>query len=1066
MWIVRLALRRPYTFIVMALLIVLAGGLTITRMSTDIFPEIDIPVVSVIWSYNGVAPEEMEKRIVTVSERAFTTTVNDIEHMESQSMNGVSVIKIFFQPGARVEAAVAQLTSVSQTILRILPPGITAPLIIRYSASSVPILQLAASSPQLSESALYDFGLNFVRTQLATVQGASIPLPYGGKARMIMVDLDPEAMLAKGVTATEVSGAVNAQNLILPAGTAKMGDREYSIRLNSSPEAVEALNDLPIRTVNGAVVTIRDVAQVRDGFAVQGNIVRQDGRRGTLLTVLKSGGASTLDVVARIKAALPRVRATLPPSMALKTLFDQSRFVRAAVTGVIHEALIAACLTAAMILLFLGSWRSTLIVAVSIPLSILCAILGLSAMGQTLNVMTLGGLALAVGILVDDATVTIENIHRNQALGKPLTLAILHGAEQIATPALVSTLSICIVFVPVFFLTGSAKSLFSPMAMSVVISMLASYALSRTLVPVMVQSLMKHETRHTETTERTGRPGIFTGIHLGFMAWFGRLLGGYEKALIWCLDHRRSAVGFFAVVCSVSFLLVPLIGRDFFPQVDAGEFRLHVRAPAGTRVEQTERIFGAVEAAIRNAVPTEELGLILDNIGLPAGGVNLAFSDSGTVGPADGEILVSLKEGHKPTWQYVKALRRSLKAEFPQLTFFFQASDIVSQILNFGLPAPIDIQVVGRNQLLTYPIAKAITEQIAKVSGAADVHLHQIVSSPELFLTVDRARASQIGVTQRDIANNLLIALSSSGQAAPNYWLNPKNGVNYAVAVQTPQRRIDSIASLQQLPVATTGLVVPQQLGNLATLERRSSVALVSHYNVQPVFDIYANVQDRDLGGVAADIQTVLKPFEAKLPPGATITMRGQVQSMNASFLGLGLGLCVAIVLVYALMVVNFQSWLDPFIIMMALPGALAGILWMLFVTQTTLSVPALMGAIMSVGVATANSILVVSFAKDQQALGDSAPVAALAAGTTRLRPVMMTALAMVIGMLPMALGWGEGAEQNAPLGRAVIGGLICATFATLFVVPVIYAALRQRNPPVHNDDPYLFPQDADKALV
>ncbi|WP_392533072.1 efflux RND transporter permease subunit [Nostoc sp. C117] len=1064
MWIVRLALRRPYTFVIGAILIMVLGVVTITQMATDIFPEINIPVVSVIWSYNGVAPEEMEQRIVTVSERAFTTTVNDIEHIESQSLSGVSVIKVFFQPGAKIEAAVAQVTSITQTILRVLPPGITPPLIIRYNASSVPILQMSVSSKSLSEQELYDNGNNFLRTQLATVQGASVPLPYGGKPRQIMVDIDPQALFAKGLSATDVTAAISAQNLILPAGSAKLGDREYSVRLNSSPQAIEALNNLPIKQINGTTIYIRDVAQVHDGFAVQTNIVRRNGRRSSLLTVLKNGGASTLDVVARIKQTLPGIQATLPKELDLDLLFDQSLFVKASIQGVLTEGLIAACLTAAMILLFLGSWRSTLVVAISIPLSILCSIIVLRLVGQTLNIMTLGGLALAVGILVDDATVEIENIHRNLGQGKPIEQAILDGAQQIAVPAFVSTLAICIVFVPVVFLTGVAQSLFIPLGMAVVFAMLASYLLSRTIVPMLANFLLRSEvhlyTAHEEDnhnghlSSQVVKKDIFWLIHERFNRQFENFRQNYRNTLAWTLSHRRSAFVIFGAFWVSALVLLPFIGQDFFPQVDAGQFRLHVRAPAGTRVEETERIFTQVEDVIRQTIPKQELEIILDNIGLPVGGINLAFSDSATIGAGDGEILVALKEGkHHPTWQYVKELRQKLTAQFPQLNFFFQPADIVTQILNFGLPAPVDVQVIGpaRNRKANYKIAKQIKTKIAQIPGAVDVHLHQVLDAPELRINVDRSQAQRIGLTQRDVANNLLTSLSSSGQTSPNYWLDPVKGVSYLIAVQVPQYKLNSLAKLENTPIAGNSNS-PQLLSNLAVVQRGTAASVVNHYNVQPVFDIYANVQGRDLGGVAGDLYKIVAEFQHKLPRGSSIIVRGQVETMNKSFLGLEVGLIFAIGLVYCLMVVNFQSWLDPFIIMMALPNALAGIVWILFVTNTTFSVPSLMGAIMSIGVATANSILLVTFANEQRLMGEKAVPAALAAGYTRLRPVLMTAGAMIIGMLPMSLGLGEGGEQNAPLGRAVIGGLLAATSATLIFVPVMYSILR-RQPPRNLDE-------------
>lgn len=1056
-WLVQLALRRPYTMIVLALLIGLMGGVSIMRMPTDIFPVIDIPVVTVIWNLSGVKPDEVEKRIVTICERAMTTTVNDIEHIESQSLNGVCVIKVYFQPGAKIEAAVAQVTAINQTIVRVLPPGTTPPFIIQYSASNVPVLQASVSSKTMSEQELYDQGLNFIRTQLATVQGASVPLPYGGKPRQIMVDLDPQALAGKGLTPTDVSNAINVQNLMLPTGSAKIGAREYNVSLNSSVDMVQSLNDLPIKQVNGATVYIRDVAQVHDGYGVQTSVVRQNGRRSSLITILKSGRASTLDIVARVKQALPKIQATLPEALKINLLFDQSIFVRNSINGVVSEALIAGLLTAAMILLFLGSWRSTLIVAVSIPLSILTSIIVLGMLGQTLNVMTLGGLALAVGILVDDATVEIENIHRNLAMGKPLKQAILDGAQQIATPTLVSTLCICIVFVPVVFLTGAAKSLFTPLGMAVVFAMLASYMLSRTLIPTLTVSLLRHELhlyREGEHGHDAVQGDIFWKAHQRFNRIFERINAAYQERLAWSLRHRKAVGMFCALFCVGSCALVPFLGQDFFPTVDSGQFRLHVRAPAGTRLEETERVFTRVENTIREVVPASELELILDNIGLAGGGTSLAFGDSATVGPSDGEILVALKEGkHGPTPGYMAKLRDVLRQRFPDEVFFFQPADIVSQILNFGLPSPIDIQIVGRKRMENYAIARQIEKEVSRIPGAVDVHLHQIMDAPELRLNVDRIRASQMGMTQRDVANQLLISLSSSGQAAPNYWLNPQNGVSYLVAVMTPQYKMNSLGAIQNTPMVGGTAGSPQLLGNLATVERLSSMAVVNHYNVQPVFNIYAGTQGRDLGGVAGDIDKILAKYQAKLPRGSSTIVRGEVESMRSSFLGLGMGLIFAIVLVYLLMVVNFQSWLDPFIILMALPGALAGIMWMLFVTQTTVSVPALMGTIMSVGVATANSILMVTFANDQRQLGMDAMQAALAAGRTRLRPVMMTALAMVIGMLPMSLGLGEGGEQNAPLGRAVIGGLVMATVFTLFFVPVVYSVLRKKAPDQLEDE-------------
>jgi multidrug efflux pump subunit AcrB len=1061
----------------MAILIVLVGVITITRMSTDIFPNINIPVVSVIWSYPGVAPEEMEKRFVTVSERAMTTTVNDIEHIESQSYNGVAVIKVFFHEGAKVEAGVAQITSVMQTLLRIMPPGTTPPLILQYSASNVPILQLGLSSKSLSEQQLYDLGLNFIRTQLATIQGAQVPLPYGGKSAQVMVDIDPQKLYGKGLSPADVSNALNAQNVILPAGTQKIGDREYNVRLNSSPELLQRLNDLPIKEVNGATVYIRDVAHVRDGYAVQTNIVSENRIRSALLTVLKSASASTLDIIKRVKEALPRIQATLPKELEISQLFDQSIFVRASINGVLREGLIAACLTALMILLFLGNWRSTLVVATSIPLAILSSILVLGALGQTLNIMTLGGLALAVGILVDDATVEIENIHRNLAMGKPMVRAILDGAQQIAVPAFVSTLSICIVFVPIFFLSGTAKYLFQPLAMAVIFAMLASYLLSRTVIPTMVKFLLRGHMEEIDTSlgrqldesdgvpppnapgnaeepSRSGRSsagilgaisGLFFGIHEGFNRVFEKIRDRYIEALRWCLSHRGVVFAVMGGLVLVSLGLVPFLGRDFFPAVDAGQFRLHVRAPAGTRLEATEERFYEVGQKIREVIPPNEIDNVLDNIGLPVSGINLAFSDNATIGESDGEILVSLKPKHRPTADYVRILREKLHHDFPDMEFYFSAADIVSQILDFGIPAPIDIQVTGRDPK-GYAIANDIKSRVTQIPGAADVHVHQLVHGPDLRVNVDRTRAEQIGLTQNDVARTMLVSLSSSGQNAPNYWLNFQNGVNYQVAVQTPQYKVDTLQDLKNTPVSAPNLPQPELLGNLATIERRESPIIVNHYNVQPVFDVLANVQGRDLGGVADQVNKVVNDAKSKLPRGTFLSVRGQVESMNKSFAGIGAGILFAIVLVYFLMAVNFQSWTDPFIIIMALPGALSGIVWMLFVTGTTLNVPSLMGAIMAIGVATANSILVVTFANDERCgqHAKNAHDAALSAGFTRLRPVMMTALAMIIGMLPFSFGLGEGGEQNAPLGRAVIGGLIVATFATLFFVPVVYSMLRR----------------------
>jgi multidrug efflux pump subunit AcrB len=1071
MWIVRLALRRPYTFIVMSMLILILGVLSIFRTPVDIFPVVDIPVIAIIWSFNGMEPKDMEGRIVSNCERAYTTTVNDIEHMESESYNGIAIIKIYFQPGADIPSAISLAAAESQAILRTLPAGTTPPLIVQYSAADVPVLQSVVYSDTLSEDALNDYANQFIRTQLATVEGAEMPLAYGGTQRSIMVDLDPQAMLAKNISASDVSTAFNLQNVILPAGTAKMGVREYNVVLNSSPTVVDQLNDLPIKEVNGAMVYIRDIGHVRDGAAVQTNIVRRDGRRSALLTVLKSGAASTLTVVNRVRTRMPSVLATLPSALKLDFLFDQSLFVRASVNGVVREAVIAACLTGLMIMLFLGSWRATIIVVVSIPLSILSSIIFLSFLGETLNIMTLGGLALAVGMLVDDATVEIENTHRNIEMGKPILQAILDGAAQVATPALVSTLSICIVFISVTFLEGTAKSLFTPMALAVVLAMLPSYILSRTLVPTLVRYLLPAEVElfrsrgeaegaSGENATNDAKPAskprgdIIWRIGGHFNNLFEKVHVRYRGALTWALGHRLIVCVLFVVFCAVSFSLFPFLGRDFFPSVDAGQFRLHVRAPAGTRIEETEQRFAQVEQVIRDTVPPEELDIILDNIGLPYSGLSLALSDSATIGSLDGEILVSLKPNHKPTQIYVEALRSKLMSMFPDMTFFYQPADIVTQVLNAGLSAPIDIQLVGHDPK-NLDIAREIEAKVAAIPGAVDVHLQQVPYVPDLFLNVDRSQAQELGLAQRDVAGDVLVSLSSSFQTAPNFWLDPKNGVSYQVQVMTPQYRIHSMDTLQSTPIRSPTGQIPQLLSNLATVQRTQSAGVVSHFDIQPTLDILASVQDRDLAGVGNDVNKILADIKPKLPRGSSIDVRGQVQTMQSSFSGLSMGLVFAAVLVYLLIVVNFQSWLDPFIITLALPGALSGIIWMLFVTQTTVSVPAMMGAIMTVGVATANSILLINFATDERKAGKNATDAALEAGYTRLRPVIMTATAMIIGMVPMALGLGDGGEQNAPLGRAVIGGLIVASFCTLFFVPVVYSILQRGEPTA------LSPEDA-----
>lgn len=1047
MWIVQLALRRPYTFIVGALLVVIFGLIAIVRTPTDVFPEIDIPVVSIIWQYNGLPPEEVERRISTTFERAITTSVNDIEHIESQITPGLSVIKVFFHPGARIESAVAQLSGVSQIILRTMPPGATAPLIIRYSASNVPVLQLALSSPTLSEQELYDLGVNGIRTRLASVRGASVPQPYGGRTRLINVDLDPQQLFARGISPLDVSNAINAQNLVLPAGTAKIGPREYSVRMNGSPEILESLNDLPVKTVNGAMVRIRDVAQVRDGYAVQTNIVRRDGNRGAMITILKSSGASTIDVVNRVRAALPNILAQLTPELHVEEIVDQSLFVKAALKGVLVEALIAACLTALMILLFLGSWRSTLIVALSIPLSILSSIVVLSALGQSMNVMTLGGLALAVGVLVDDATVGIENIHRHVALGSDIEKAIIDGAQEIAVPTFVSTLSICIVFVPVFFLGGAAGSLFAPLAMAVVFAMMASYVISRTLVPTLVRYALEYEHSHH------GKPGPIERLHARFDASFERFRLRYRYALESALRSRGRITAFFAAVVLGSMALLPFVGENFFPEVDAGQLRLHLRAAPGTRVEETEQLVASVERTIRQIIPKADLAMILDNIGITTGSSsNLALSDNPTVGVGDADIQIRLTDDASQSVAYYRnEIRKRLRKDYPEVKQFFLAADIVGQILNFGLPAPINVQVAGSNRAKNYELVRALEARIRKIPGAVDVYVHQVMNAPELFLTVDRDRAAALGMTERDVASNVLVSLASSQQTSPNFWLNPQNGVQYAINVQTPQAGLSSLDAIMRTPVvaanasATGNANSMQMLNGVARLSRRTGIGVISHRDVQPVFDVYASVQDRDLGSVARDVDKVIEELMPTAAKGTTVSVRGQVASMRTAYQGLAAGLAFAVLLVYLLMVVNFQSWLDPLIIVTALPGALAGIAWALFSTQTTLSVPALMGAIMSIGVATANSILIVTFANERLRAGLSAHDAALEAGYTRLRPVLMTASAMVIGMLPMALGLGEGGEQNAPLGRTVVGGLIAATAATLFIVPIAYSTLQGR---------------------
>ncbi len=1049
MWIVRLALRRPYTFVVLSLLLFALGLGSAIEAPKDIFPYINIPVVTIVWTYAGLTPTEMEGRIVTVTERALTTTVNNIEHSESESYQGVSVIRVYFQPNVKVELAISQVTAVVQTVLRILPPGTYPPNILKFDASSVPVVQLALSGQGLSEADLYDLGISFIRPRLSNVQGASIPLPYGGKVRQVMIDTDPNLLYAKHLSASDVSIAVNQQNLILPAGTARLGNREYVVKLNSSPGEVAALNDLPIRAANGTVVFLKDVATAHEGYAEQTNIVRENGRKSALLTVLKNGETSTIDIVDGVIKSIPRVVAGLPPNLKVVPLFDQSIFVRDSINEVAREATIAAALTGLMILLFLGSWRSTLIVCTSIPLSIATSLAILTALGETINVMTLGGLALAVGILVDDATVEIENTHRNMAEKKPLVRAILDSAQQVAAPAFVSTLSICIVFIPVVLLTGAAKYLFTPLAEAVAFAMLASYFLSRTLVPTMMHFLLAAEIglyQDEGESKREEKRNWIWRWHQRFDRQFERMREGYKGALEWCLANPAITLILFGVFILLSLPLTFVIGEDFFPYVDSGQMRLHVNPPQGMRIEDSEQYFASIEREIRTIIPASETQLILDNIGLPNGGINLGFVASATISNTDGDILIALNPGKRDTTKYMRLLRDDLPAKFPGGTFFFTPANITNQILDFGLPAPIDVQIAGRAKQ-NYAIAQRILARISAIPGAVDVHIHQQVSYPTVQVNVDRTKARQVGLTQSDVAQSTLISLTGTGQTAPNEWLNPLNGVNYQIVTQTPIYRIDSLPALARTSVTSANGDTSQLLGNLATFRRDQSPIVIDHYSIQPVFDIYADVDRRDLGGVATDIRKVIADETKTLPIGSSLALRGEVKTMSDSFLRLGIGIIFAILLVYLLMAVNFQSWLDPLIILMALPGAFSGILWMLFVTQTTFSVPSLMGAIMTIGVATANSILMVVFANDERTAGKDRLEAALNAGHTRLRPVLMTALAMIIGMLPMALALGEGGEQNAPLGRAVIGGLLLATVGTLFIVPVIYSLLKKNAP-------------------
>jgi CzcA family heavy metal efflux pump len=1040
MWIVRVALDRPYTFVVLALLILILSPVVILRTPTDIFPNIDIPVIAVAWQYTGLNPEELEGRLTSVYERSLTTTVDNIEHIESTTVNGQAIVKIFLQPGASLETANAQVTAISQALLRQLPPGTLPPLIINYSASSVPILQLGLSGEGLSEQQLNDMGQNFVRPQLVTVPGAVIPWPYGGKQRQVMIDLNQNLLQSKGLSPQDVLNALTDQNLVLPGGTAKIDEFEYDVRMNTSPRTVAELNDLPIKQVGNSTVYLRDVANLRDGFAPQTNIVRQDGHRGVLLSIMKAGTASTISVVKGVRELLPRVAQTLPPQLKIQPLADQSIFVSAAVSGVIREAIIAACLTALMILLFLGSWRSTLIIGISIPLSILTSVIVLSLLGQTINIMTLGGLALAVGILVDDATVTIENIERYFEEGHPQREAILEGAAQIAVPALVSTLCICIVFLPMFFLAGVSKFLFVPLAEAVVFAMLASYILSRTLVPTLAMYLLKAK------QQSNGRPGFFTRFQRGFEKGFERLRLSYQLFLTTVVHRRVVFIPAFLGVCLSMFLLVPWLGQNFFPASDNGQFILHMRVKSGTRIEETARVADLVETSIRQQIPAQEMDNILDNIGLPYSTINYMHATSGLIGAGDADIMVSLKEKHHPTADYVRKLRRTLPRDYPGITFYFLPADMVTQVLNFGLPAPIDIQIDGADTEGNRQVAEKMLAELQRVPGLTDLRIQQPFDYPTYDINVDRTKASQGGLTERNVANSVLNSLSGSFQITPMFFLNWKNGVNYNLVAQTPQYRVESLQDLENTPVTAPSTSRTGILADVASIQRGTEMEAVSHHNIRRIVEIYGAVQDRDLGSAGRDINRIVDANRKSLPRGSFVTIRGQIQTMRSSYIGLLGGLVFSVVLVYLLIVVNFQSWLDPFIIITALPAALGGIVLFLFVTHTTLSVPALMGAIMCMGVATANSILVIAFAKDRLLHHGDPIQAAIEAGFTRFRPVLMTALAMIIGMVPMALGLGDGGEQNAPLGRAVIGGLLCATVATLVFVPAVFSLLHKKR--------------------
>ena len=1057
--LVRLALVRPYTFIVLAILILIVGPLSVARTPKDVFPDIRIPVIAVVWSYTGLPPDDMAGRIVTYYERQLGTTVNDVEHIESQSFDGYGVVKIFFQPTVDIRTATAQVTSISQTVLKQMPPGSTPPLILNYNASTVAVLQLALTSDTLDEQKLADYATNFIRPQLLSVPGVAIPTPYGGKTREVQIDLDPQALQSKGLSAQDVANALAQQNQIIPAGTQKIGAFEYDIKLNDSPLSLDELNSLPIKSVNGTTIYIRDVGHVLDGNPPQTNIVRLDGHRAVLISVMKSGSASTLDIIAGVKAKLPRIEATLPPSLRIVTMGDQSTFVKGAIGGVAREGIIAAALTSLMILLFLGSWRSTVIIASSIPLAVLAAIAALSALGETLNVMTLGGLALAVGILVDDATVTIENINWHLEQGKDVRTAILDGGAQIVTPAFVSLLCICIVFVPMFFLSGISRFLFVPLAESVIFAMVSSFVLSRTFVPMMAQYLLRphvsggHASGElaAEMAAHGGHPGEthsrnpLVRFQHGFAARFERLRSVYLIALGLALTSPKRLVGGFFIAVAVTLFLVPWLGRNFFPDIDAGAILIHVRAPLGTRVEDTAAVFDRVENAVRATIPPRELASVVDNIGLPVSGINLTYDNTGTTGAQDGDIMISLNEDHAPTAEYVRRLRETLPRAFPGTTFAFLPADIVSQILNFGAPAPIDVQVSGVNEAGNARYSQELLQRMKYVPGLADARLQQASTVPSFTINVNRTRADEVGITEQDVTNSVVAVLSGTSQVQPTYWLDHRNGVSYAIVAQTPQYQMTSLSDLQNLQV-TGPNAAPQLLGGIATIDRGVEPNVVSHYNIEPDLDIFATPQGRDLGAVASDIRKIIHASAKDLPKGSIVTVRGQVPTMNTAFTGLLLGLVGAIVLIYLLIVVNFHSWSDALVIVSALPAALAGIVWMLFTTHTPLSVPALTGAILCMGVATANSILVVSFARERLAATGDALKAALEAGFTRFRPVLMTALAMIVGMGPMALGLGDGGQQNAPLGRAVIGGLICATFATLIFVPAVFSLMHRRG--------------------